>query len=236
LILGVGGAAELEDELSRARIFHRPPSDLLEPILALSAAAVLGVLGLWAVVRSIRSRSAPLSSPVASMEKGWDKWREQRGLPPAVRGEQNPSTKTSNVPGEAGWYPDPQRADTLRYWNGDDWEDHFAPSATASSSQPSETPSQMAAAAIGACSVIGLILSLQSASLITGTGKLWTGVALSIGAAIAAGILRKTVPTAVVVATVLIAIIALSNASSVEEELQDRQIQIQSDLGDLGIP
>lgn len=34
----------------------------------------------------------------------------------------------------AGWYPDPTRAQTQRYWDGSTWSDHVAPLAPQSSS------------------------------------------------------------------------------------------------------
>jgi hypothetical protein len=94
--------------------------------------------------------------------------------------------------------------------------------------------SQIAWAVVAAGSLIGLIMSMQSASIMTGTGTLWTGVALSAGAALAAIIMRNLIPTAVVVAAVVVAAFAFSNARSTEGVLQERQQQIQTDLNDLG--
>jgi hypothetical protein len=45
----------------------------------------------------------------------------------------------SDAPGsphrEAGWYPDPERAHTLRYWDGDAWSDDRAPDVPSVSSE-----------------------------------------------------------------------------------------------------
>jgi len=36
----------------------------------------------------------------------------------------------------AGWYPDPELASTLRYWDGGQWTEHRAPSAAAMAEAP----------------------------------------------------------------------------------------------------
>src|SRR5690349_5833156 len=95
----------------------------------------------------------------------------------------------------AGWYQDPAMADTLRYWDGQTWTDHIAPKG-ASPERPglSGQQNQLATVALMAASVIGAIMAMQSASLLTGTGTQWTGAAIAIAAGIASYVLRKSIP------------------------------------------
>jgi hypothetical protein len=120
----------------------------------------------------------------------------------------------------AGWYPHPTMAGTQRYWDGERWTDTIAPT-PASDPRSAKQQSQVLGAVLIAGSAIGLIMSLQSASLLTGTGAIWTGVAIAIGAAIVTWMV-DAVPTWVSVLCVLAALIATSNAVSVESQL-DRQ-------------
>jgi hypothetical protein len=49
----------------------------------------------------------------------------------------------SNLPA-AGWFPDPERADQLRYWDGQAWTEHRHPALAPSNAQPVFTAAQEA--------------------------------------------------------------------------------------------
>ncbi len=68
-------------------------------------------------------------------------------------------------------------------------------------------------------------MSLQSASLLTGTGLLWTGVAITLGMAVAAWVIDD-VSSWIWAACVLMALIAFANVQSVESQLDDTREEI----------
>lgn len=157
--------------------------------------------------------------------------------------EQSPDTGSTPAPSTpatpkvpAGWYPHPSMAETRRYWDGQGWTDHISPmdSPTTSSPNPSRQP-PLVSAAILAGAVIGLIMSLQSASLMTGSGAIWTGFAIAAGASVAANwVLKKGLPTWVRVIAALCAVIALLNAIYVESQLEDMRQDIRRDINQIG--
>jgi hypothetical protein len=124
----------------------------------------------------------------------------------------------------AGWYPHPSMADTQRYWDGQKWTEDIAPMSRVSVPDQTDSPSQVAAAIAVAVAVIGLILSQQSVSLMSGSGIVWTGAALCVGAAIIARLVQ--VPTWARAICVIAAIIAVVSAVYVEQELDDRRQEI----------
>jgi hypothetical protein len=84
-------------------------------------------------------------------------------------------------------------ADMQRYWDGQKWTDHVAPTNRDNVPNQVDSPSQVAAAIAVALSVIGLILSQQSVSVMSGSGIVWTGAALCVGAGIVTRLVK--VPT-----------------------------------------
>jgi hypothetical protein len=72
---------------------------------------------------------------------------------------------------------------------------------------------------------IGLIMSLQSVSLFTGTGKVWTGAALTMAAvALAAVMVRRAW---LIIVLVLVAALAIGSAVYDQHQLNDRRRQIE---------
>lgn len=72
-----------------------------------------------------------------------------------------------------GWHPDPLNPGTRIYWDGKTWGDPVG--------LPDDSgKSKKTAVAIGVCvpAIVGLVMSMQSASLMTGSGPVWTGVAV----------------------------------------------------------
>lgn len=132
----------------------------------------------------------------------------------------------------AGWYP----ADDLteRFWDGQVWTDQTRPRVPApepavatAAAVPNAAPSQLITALIVAAGVIGFVMAIQGASLLTGTGNLWTGVAIAAGATVVAFVVKAK--TWVKVLVLLAALAGLGNTISVESQLSD----LRDDFGSL---
>lgn len=142
----------------------------------------------------------------------------QMPVPPSKPKSVAPPTETP-----AGWYPHPTMAGTQRYWDGASWTDNIAPVHPPDSTPPGQ--SQILIAALLAGAVVGLIVALQSASLLTGTGTIWTGVAIACGASCVTWVV-KGLPTWVRVICVGAALVSVVNAVSVEAQLEDKRQEI----------
>ncbi len=84
----------------------------------------------------------------------------------------------------------------------------------------------MATVAVIAASAIGLIMAMQSASLLTGTSTQWTGAAICVAAGVGAYVLRSSVPRAARVIAVLAAIVALGSVAYLESQMADKREEI----------
>jgi len=126
-----------------------------------------------------------------------------------------------------GWYPDPSDPSKNIYWDGTRWL-VAAPSASGAPPTLGTQSDKSRQLAVGIGSVVlvlvGLFMSGQSASLISGTGSIWTGVALTgIGTAIAFFMgARKTVR---VMACVVLAV-AFFNAVHMEMQMSERRAEL----------
>ena len=129
-----------------------------------------------------------------------------------------------------GWYPDPK--DPLKkrqiYWDGTKWATPPAPAANSGAASPTGQPdkSKQTAVAVGVCVLvaIGLFMTMQSVSLLTGTGSLWTGVAV-IGAGTAAAFFLGATKWVRVVAAVCLAI-GLFNVFAMEKQLSEKRNEL----------
>ncbi len=72
--------------------------------------------------------------------------------------------------------------------------------------------------------VIGFVMSMQSVSIMTGSGPVWTGVAVGAAGTAAAFFLRAVKAVRVVAAVVLV--LSLANALSIENELSHKREEI----------
>ncbi|MCB0935745.1 MAG: DUF2510 domain-containing protein [Mycobacterium sp.] len=141
------------------------------------------------------------------------------------------------TPNPAGWYPDPAVPGTYRYWNGSAWiapaevgrpagymdtpPPTYAPPASSGSDSGRKTA---VAIGVGLLVVIGLVMSMQSVSLITGSGQIWTGVAIvAVGTALA--FFMRAATWVRVIACLLLAL-ALLNAIYIENELSKRRSEL----------
>lgn len=130
-----------------------------------------------------------------------------------------------------GWYPDPSDSRRQIYWDGHAWSapaqaadaPSFAPPPPASDHS---NDSRKTFAGIGVCvlAVIGFFMSMQSVSLITGSGPVWTGVAV-VGGATALGFFLRAAPMARGLAVLLLAI-SLANAFYIENQMSHKRDEI----------
>lgn len=129
---------------------------------------------------------------------------------------------TNEAPPE-GWYPSDEHLE--RFWDGQAWTGQTRPRVPATAvvnSEPAPAAAgstQLVTALIVAAAVVGFIMAIQGASLLTGTGNLWTGVAIAVAATVVAFITKSK--TWVKVLVVLAALAALANTISVEIQLDD---------------
>lgn len=127
-----------------------------------------------------------------------------------------------NAPQPApGWYPDPSHPGNQIYWNGHAWSAPSAPTAAENANK-----GRQAAVAAGVCVlvVIGLVMSMQSVSLLTGSGPVWTGVAV-VAAGTAVAFFLGAAKWVRIVAAVLLAL-ALVNAIYIENEMSNKRDEI----------
>jgi hypothetical protein len=129
------------------------------------------------------------------------------------RGE--PMTAPSPAP---GWYPDPSDPTRSIYWDGTAWSGPVDPE--------NSNNRKKSAVAIGVCVlvVIGLVMSMQPVSLITGSGPVWTGVAVVAAGTAVAFFLRAARWVRVVAALILA--LSLANALYIENQLSHKRDEI----------
>jgi Protein of unknown function (DUF2510) len=120
---------------------------------------------------------------------------------------------------QPGWYPDPLNPGKQIYWDGARWGEPVG--------VPSDSgKSKKTAVAIGVCVlvVIGLMMSMQSVSLLTGSSPVWTGVGV-VAAGTAVAFFMGAETWVRVVAALLLAL-ALVNAFYIENQLSDKRQEI----------
>ncbi|MDT5387126.1 MAG: hypothetical protein QOE04_767 [Mycobacterium sp.] len=123
-----------------------------------------------------------------------------------------------------GWYPDPSNPAKQIYWDGTAWS---GPALLPAPSDADKSDNaKNVAVAIGVCVlvVIGLLMSMQSVSLLSGSGPIWTGVGfVAAGTAVAFFMgARKWIR---VVAALCLAF-SLLNAFYMEKQMSDKRNEI----------
>lgn len=120
---------------------------------------------------------------------------------------------------QPGWYPDPLNPGKQIYWDGARWGEPVG--VPDNSNQSKKT-----AVAIGVCvlAVIGLVMSMQSVSLLTGSGPVWTGVAV-VGVGTALAFFLGAANWVRVIASLLL-IFALVNAFYIENQLSEKRQEL----------
>lgn len=86
------------------------------------------------------------------------------------------------------------------------------------------------AAGVGVLVAIGVVISVQPVSLMTGSGKVWIGVVVVAVGTAAAFFLRAANWVRVIAALVLV--LALANALHVEKQLSDKRDELTHISGD----
>lgn len=132
-----------------------------------------------------------------------------------------------NAPAAPGWYPDPSDPAKQIDWDGTSWVVFGSePSSAASADADKVNSGKQAAVAAGVCVlvVIGLVMSMQSVSLLTGSGPVWTGVAV-VAAGTAVAFFLGAAKWVRVVAAVLLAL-ALLHAVYIENEMSNKRNEI----------
>jgi hypothetical protein len=130
-----------------------------------------------------------------------------------------------------GWYPDPSNPGRQIYWNGTAWSGppqsagapNFVPAAPPADDS-SDSRKKAVSIGVGVLAVIGLFMSMQSVSLMTGSGPVWTGVAV-VGGATALAFFLRGAKWVRVVACILLAI-SVVNAFYIENELSHKSDEI----------
>lgn len=97
---------------------------------------------------------------------------------------------------------------------------------------PSDNRKTAVSIGVGVLAVVGLFMSMQSVSLMTGSGPVWTGVAV-VGAAVALAFFLRAAKAARVVACILLAI-SVANAFYIENELLKKREEITHTFDHLG--
>lgn len=118
-----------------------------------------------------------------------------------------------------GWYPDPSNSGRQIYWDGSAWTTPVPDSG-------GSNRSKQIAVAVGVCvlAVVGTMMSMQSASLMTGTGPLWTGVGV-VGAAVAVAFFLGGAVWVRVVACILLAI-SLASVLYMENAINEKRSEL----------
>jgi len=139
---------------------------------------------------------------------------------------------TTPPPAPAGWYTDPASGGR-RYWNGTAWEaeptqilnpdQRFLP-LPAAAQHPADQKSKAVSVGVMLLAGIGLVMSMQSVSLMSGTGTLWTGVGLAAAGTAAAFFMGAVKPVRVAAALCLAA--SLIFVTIMENQLSQKRSEI----------
>ncbi len=122
-------------------------------------------------------------------------------------------------PPTPGWYPDPLNPGKQSYWDGAGWGEPVGVRSDGDISKKT-------AVAAGVCVLvaIGFVMSMQSVSLLTGSGLVWTGVAV-VGAGTAVAFFLRAALWVRVLAAVFLAL-ALFNALYIESQMTEKRNEI----------
>ncbi|MDQ1199928.1 uncharacterized membrane protein YgaE (UPF0421/DUF939 family) [Rhodococcus sp. SORGH_AS303] len=104
------------------------------------------------------------------------------------------------------------------YWDGRSWVGPAGPAAAGPTGKGRRAAANFGAFVLVA---IGLLMSMQSVSLLTGSGPIWTGVAvIAVGTALAFFLGASTI---VRLLAVLALVLGVVNAVTIENEMSERR-------------
>lgn len=122
-----------------------------------------------------------------------------------------------------GWYPDPSDPAKQIYWDGAAWSGPVLP-AQSDADKAGNSKKAAVAIGVGVLVVIGLVMSMQSVSLLSGSGPIWTGVGFVAAGTAVAFFMGATKRVRVVAALCLA--LSLYNAFYIEKQLSDKRNEI----------
>lgn len=129
-----------------------------------------------------------------------------------------------------GWYPDAQQPGQIRWWDGSQWTVHTQQPAPVAAARPiAEQQHAAAGVTLGvlALAIIGgYLANFTDVSLLTGTGEVWLGVALTVVAAIAAFVLRRWARLWLRIVAVIIVALSIASGAYDEVQLQHKRDQL----------
>jgi Protein of unknown function (DUF2510) len=128
-----------------------------------------------------------------------------------------------------GWYPDPSDPGRQIYWNGTAWS---GPAQPVGVTIPAAANSTKPAVAVGVCVLvaIGLVMSMQSVSLLSGSSTVWIGVGF-VAAGTAVAFFLGAASWVRVIAALCLAF-ALFSAVYMEKQLSDKRNEISQIFND----
>jgi hypothetical protein len=122
-----------------------------------------------------------------------------------------------------GWYPDPSDPGRRIYWDGYAWRS--TPASVPLGADKSGSGKKAAVAVgVGVLVVIGLVMSMQPVSLMSGSGSVWTGVAVVAAGTAVAFFLHAA--TWVRVIAVLLLVFSLANGLYIEKQMSDKRHEL----------
>jgi hypothetical protein len=137
------------------------------------------------------------------------------------------TTQPYNQPAKAGWYPDPSGTPRQRFFNGMQWTDvydDFGGAPANDAKDPAASKQTAISLGVIVLGIVGLVMSMQSTSLMNGTGTIWLGVAIA-AVALAASFFLSGATWVKVVASILLAI-ALFSALYMEHQMTEKRTEI----------
>ena len=120
-----------------------------------------------------------------------------------------------------GRYPDPSDPSKNVYWDGRSWAGQSAPAVSSQNGKGRQTAVNFGAFVLIA---IGLMMSTQSVSLLTGSGPIWTAVAVIAGGTALAFFLGASVIIRVL--AVLALVLGVANAISIENQMSTKRDEL----------
>jgi hypothetical protein len=127
-----------------------------------------------------------------------------------------------------GWYPDPSDPSRNIYWDGNSWQGSPATAEAQKSGLNKAT-----GIAIGVCvlALVGLVMSMQTVSLMSGSAPVWTGVAIAaVGVALAFFLGASKWPRILVVCCLVGSLI---NAVYIETQLSQQRAEFKKRMSDI---